>query len=152
MKLDIEEVQKFSLLPGEILTVKFNNTQPHVFIKNFVEEFKKTFPNNYLLFIPESISFDKVISTAEKKEEPLYLDKLKKAREDIEEYLKGYFFEVDSWDLRQKIYEWINSYLEKNDLGKWEVNITSDHKSFNVGLTTNIQLDFHIISEEKKDG
>lgn len=62
MKLEVEDLKKINLLPGETLVVRFNNIRPHLFMTNFKKNFKEIFPDSNILFIPDHMEIYKIIS------------------------------------------------------------------------------------------
>lgn len=62
MELKVEDVKKINLLPGETLVVRIKTPQPMGIMDNFRNSFKELFPNNKLMFIPETMELYKIIS------------------------------------------------------------------------------------------
>ena len=62
MKIEVEDLQKIELLPGETLVVKFNMTRAPLYLNIFKTHFKELFPTNKLLCIPDHMEIHKIIS------------------------------------------------------------------------------------------
>jgi hypothetical protein len=66
MKLDVNDIKKFELLPGETLVVRFEPGRvSRVMSKAFREKFEELFPNNKLLFMPNSMEISEIIKETE---------------------------------------------------------------------------------------
>ena len=63
MKLEVEDLKKIHILPGEtiVVTCDFNQIYSAV-IQSFLRRFKEIFPNNKVLIIPKGIEIYKIIS------------------------------------------------------------------------------------------
>jgi len=62
MDIEVEDLKKINLLPDETLVVSFNMSSSPIFMRNFGTQFKKLFPNNKILFIPDHMKLYKIIS------------------------------------------------------------------------------------------
>ena len=62
MEIEVEDLQKIELLPGETLVVKFNMTRAPLYMHNFKAQFEELFPTNKILFIPDHMKIHKIIS------------------------------------------------------------------------------------------
>ena len=65
MKIDIGDIKKFELLPGETLVVKVSRSVSTIYSKNFKKTFNEIFPNNKILFIAEGMDIVSVIKQEE---------------------------------------------------------------------------------------
>jgi hypothetical protein len=61
MKLEVKDLEKITLLPGETLVVKVSRSISPVYSKNFETRFRKIFPDNKLLFIADGLEINKII-------------------------------------------------------------------------------------------
>lgn len=62
MKIEVEDLKKVNLLPGETLVVRIKMTHSHVFMKYFQTKFEELYPDNKVLFIPDHMEIYKIIS------------------------------------------------------------------------------------------
>ena len=62
MKLEVKDLEKIRLLPGETLVVKVSRTISRIYINNFKTSFAKMFPDNKLLFMAEGLEINKIIT------------------------------------------------------------------------------------------
>jgi len=62
MKIRVEDLKRVQLLPGETLVVKYNMSRAPLFINNFKKHFLELFPKNKILFIPDHMEIQKIIS------------------------------------------------------------------------------------------
>lgn len=63
MKLEVEDIKKIELLPGETLVIRMDyGSLPRVVITSFMKKFKEAFPDNKLMFISSEMEIYKVIS------------------------------------------------------------------------------------------
>jgi hypothetical protein len=62
MKLEVEDLKKIHMLPGETLVVRCKMSVPRLFIKNFCANFESKFPKNKLILITEGMEIYKLIS------------------------------------------------------------------------------------------
>lgn len=62
MNIEVEDLKKINLLPGETLVVRINVGRSPIHMKNFESHFKKIYPDNQILFIPDHMEIYKIIS------------------------------------------------------------------------------------------
>ena len=65
MKVEIGDIKKFELLPGETLVVKASRSMNPVYTKNFKKTFEEIFPDNKILFIAEGMEISSIIKNEE---------------------------------------------------------------------------------------
>lgn len=73
-----------------------------------------------------------------------FFEKMQKARDFIEEYLKEFYFEDDNEETRNIIKERIIKYFDENDLTQWKIEFKRGYKSFSVILKTDIEMTFFV--------
>ena len=62
MKIEVEELKKINMLPGETLVVRCETPEPKRSLEAFRRGFHKLFPNNKLMMIPTTMEIYKLIS------------------------------------------------------------------------------------------
>lgn len=65
MKLEVEDLKKINMLPGETLVIRCEIPASSVMMRKFREGFKKMYPNNKLMMIPSTMEIYKLISEEE---------------------------------------------------------------------------------------
>ena len=62
MKIEVEDLKKINMAPDDTLVVRCKMGMPPTILEAFSNVFKKIFPNNKLMIIPETIEIYKLIS------------------------------------------------------------------------------------------
>lgn len=62
MKLEVEDLKKINMLPGETLVVRCELPVPRRLLEGFRKKFNELFPNNKLMIIPSTMEIYKLIS------------------------------------------------------------------------------------------
>jgi len=62
MKIEVEDLKKINMLPGDTLVVRCEIPASRRSLKGFRKEFKELFPDNKLMLIPSTMEVYKLIS------------------------------------------------------------------------------------------
>ncbi len=62
MKIEVEDLKKITMLPGETLVVRYTQPVSRRSLEDFRNGFNELFPNNKLMMIPSSMEIYKLIS------------------------------------------------------------------------------------------
>jgi len=65
MKIEVEDLKKINMLPGDTLVIRCEMPAPRKSLEGFRKGFKKMFPDNKLMLIPASMEIYKLISEKE---------------------------------------------------------------------------------------
>ena len=65
MKIEVEDLKKINMLPGETLVVRCKTPAPTRLLEAFTKKFKELFPDNKLMLIPSTMEVYKLISEEE---------------------------------------------------------------------------------------
>lgn len=65
MKIEVEDLKKINMLPGETLIVRYEIPAPRKSLEGFRKGFHKMFPDNKLMIIPTTMEIYKLISEEE---------------------------------------------------------------------------------------
>ncbi len=62
MKIEVEDLKKINMLPGDTLVIRCEIPAPRRLLEGFRKEFYKLFPDNKLMLIPSTMEIYKLIS------------------------------------------------------------------------------------------
>lgn len=62
MKIEVEDLKKISILPGETLVIRYDINSNRNLIMNTIKGFREVFPNNKVIAVPSNIEIYKLIS------------------------------------------------------------------------------------------
>ena len=62
MKIEVEDLKKINMLPGETLVIRCSKAIPSNILKSFLKEFRQTFPNNKMMLLRSDMEIYKLIS------------------------------------------------------------------------------------------